>query len=104
MRVVIDIKVHRYIEKFYNTALDLRVALDEETVIKKVERLYAGLEQLGKYAMIYPQARLRKEWIENGYREFLCEDFHFAYVVVVLEDGEEVVRICDACHSYLYTD
>ena len=35
-------------------------------------------------------------------QEFICEDFHFAYTIVENEDGEELVLIEDACHSFLY--
>ena len=38
------------------------------------------------------------------YREFICEDFHFACQIYMYEDGTEVVRVHDACHSYLYTN
>lgn len=30
------------------------------------------------------------------------EDFHFAYQIYTLPDGQEIVRIHDACHSLIY--
>lgn len=102
MRVFIDKEVHSLIEEFYDTALFLHRALDEQTVISKVNRLYGAMEALGNYARIYPLARLKKEWIEKEYREFICEDFHFAYQIYTLPDGEEIVRIHDAYHSLIY--
>ena len=45
---------------------------------------------------------LEKEWTENGYREFICEDFHVAYQIYIMNDGTEIVRIHDACHSFIY--
>lgn len=102
MRVVIDKGVHASIDEFYDTALFLRRALDEETILNKMGRLYDAMEALGKYARIYPLARLKKEWIEKEYREFICEDFHFAYQIYTLPNGEEIVRIHEACHSFIY--
>lgn len=102
MKVYIDKEVHTSIENFYDTALFIHRALDEQIVINKVSRLYEAMEALGNYARIYPLARLKKEWIEKEYREFICEDFHFAYQIYTLPDGEEIVRIHDACHSLIY--
>lgn len=70
MRVVIDKGVHASIEEFYDTALFLHRALDEETILNKMGRLY--------------------------------EDFHFAYQIYTLPNGEEIVRIHEACHSFIY--
>lgn len=62
--------------------------------------LLCFMEGLGECARIYPFARLKEEWIEKKYREFICEDFHFAYQIYMYEDGTEVVRVHDACHSF----
>lgn len=104
MKVFIDKRVHTIIEQFYDYALLKHEALDEVVVLKKVQRLYEALEELGKCAWVYPFARLKKEWIEKKYREFICEDFHFVYQIYVDDDGSEVVRVHDVCHSYLYTN
>ena len=71
--------------------------------MKKVDRLYNSLESLGTYARIYPVARFKKEWIDKEYREYICEDFHFAFQIYTLENGTEIVRIHDAVHSLFYT-
>lgn len=102
MRVIIDKGVHASIEEFYDSSLFMHRALDEETVLKKMSRLYDAMEALGNYARIYPLARLKKEWIDKEYREFICEDFHFAYQIYTLPSGEEIVRIHEACHSFIY--
>lgn len=102
MKVYIDQQVHWRIEDFYENALLNHEALDEMTVMKKVHRLYEALESLGTYARIYPLARFKEDWIRKEYREYICEDFHFAYQIYMLEDGTEIVRIHDAVHSLLY--
>lgn len=104
MKIFIDKRVHQVIDEFYEYALLKHDALDEVTILKKVQRLYDALDALKLYARIYPIARLKKEWIEKEYREYICEDFHFAYQIYSIEDGSEIVRIHDACHSFLYTD
>ena len=102
MRVFIDKAVHEEIMSFYQAALAHHITLDETTVQKKIDRLYGALESLGDYADIYPIARLKSVWVSKGYHEFICEDFHFAYKVYQLEDGESIVRVHDAVHSLLY--
>ena len=47
MKVFIDKRVHHCIDEFYDHALLNHEALDEVTVIKKVQRLYDALEALG---------------------------------------------------------
>ena len=102
MRVLISRRVHLAIEEFYDIALQLHPALDEETVMRKMERLYEAVESLSEYAHIYPRARYKSEWVRKGYKEFICEDFHFAYMISEDEYDEEQVLIEDACHSLLY--
>lgn len=102
MKVYIDRKVHFEIERFYEASLLIHETLDEVTVNKKIDRLYAAMEDLSIYAKIYPMARYKREWIDAGYQECICEDFHFAYQICVNEFGEEIVYIKDACHSLLY--
>jgi hypothetical protein len=102
MRVFIDKEVHLQIESFYEAAMAHHITLDEVTVIKKIDRLYDAMESLGTYAEIYPIARLNAEWISKGYQEFICEDFHFAYKIYTMDDGEKIVWIHDAVHSLLY--
>ena len=102
MKVYIEQVVHYQVEQFYEEALLKHGALDKLTVIKKIQRLYDALEALGDYAYLYPLARLKTDWIKIGYREYICEDFHFAYQIYTLDDGERIVRIHDAVHSLLY--
>lgn len=102
MKVYIEKTVHNQIEQFYEEALLKHEALDKRTVIKKIQRLYDSLEALGDYAYIYPLARLKADWIEMGYREYVCEDFHFAYQIYTLDDGERIIRVHAAVHSLLY--
>ena len=83
-------------------ALKKHEALDEATVVNKIHRLYDALDTLSETAEIFPRARLNEDWISKGYREFLCEDFHFAYQIYELDDGERIVRVHDAIHSMLY--
>lgn len=103
MRVYIDSKVHQCINEFYDYALTFHPTLDEITILRKVQRLYDALDALGNYPYIYPIARLNQNWIDKEYREYICEDFHFAYQIYTLPDKSEIVRIHDACHSLLYT-
>lgn len=103
MIVRVDKSVHLAIEDFYDIAIQLHPTLSEETVIAKKLRLYAAIRSLKDYAHIYPKARYKRAWIEAGYREFIAEDFHFAYKIMLLkETNEEVAYIVDACHSLLY--
>lgn len=101
MLVLVENRVHYVIEDFYEKSLLCHVALDVETVRKKKKRLYDALETLGRFPFIYPVARYRIDWATKGYREFICEDFHFAYSIEVLFDGSEVVAVHDATHSFL---
>ena len=101
MKVFIDEQVHQEIESFYQVALSLHETLTEETVMRKMQRLYQSLNSLGDYPCLYSSARVKKSWVDAGYREFICEDFHFAYQLCADEDGETFVMIVDAVHSLL---
>ena len=102
MEVYIDKEVHEELVSFYRSALKNHESLDEATVVNKINRLYDALDTLGETAEIFPRARLNEDWISKGYREFLCEDFHFAYQIYELDDGEKIVRVHEAIHSMLY--
>lgn len=69
MQVFIDNHVHVSIERFYEATLELHPALDEVTVMKKIERLYSALESLGMYPTIYAIARYKKSWQKKGVHE-----------------------------------
>ena len=88
MRIIIDEKVHQSIENFYRAAMNKHITLSFQTVEYNHR--------------IYPKARLKQEWIDAGWQEFICEDFHFAYESGYDQFGEEVVYVYDAVHSLLY--
>lgn len=48
MEVFIDKKVHEKLISFYQAVLSHHVALDEATVINKINRLYDALDSLGE--------------------------------------------------------
>ena len=102
MKVIVDDNVVKAIDEFYIAAMNRHVSLSEETVLAKKKRLLASLESLKDYYFIYPKARLKDEWIKNNWRDYLCEDFHFAYEVVLDKKGQEVIFVRDAVHSLLY--
>ena len=103
MKLVVSRRVHQAIDNFYDAAiLQYWHTLSFETVEQKKNRLYDGLESLRFYASIFPKARLKQDWIDAGWNEFICEDFHFAYEYTHDSHGEELVIIHDAVHSLLY--
>ena len=103
MNIIVEERVHQAIDSFYDAAiLKHWHTLSYEVVERKKDRLYDGLESLANYATIFPQARLKPEWIEKGWQEFICEDFHFAYEITVDVRGETVIVIHDAVHSLFY--
>lgn len=104
MKVHINTGVHQQIHDFYKIAMIKHISLDEITVARKIDRLYKALDSLGLYANSYPLARLKQDWISKGYKEYIYEDFHFAYQVYICDDGSEIVNIHDVCHSYLYKE
>lgn len=104
MKVLIDNCVHQLIMDFYKIAMIKHISLDEMTVARKIDRLYKALDTLGLYANSYPLARLKQDWIAKGYKEYIYEDFHFAYQVYVRDDSSEIVNVHDVCHSYLYKE
>ncbi len=101
MKVVIDQKAQEKIESFYSISMTLHPTLDIAVVRAKKKRLFDAVRSLSTYASIYPLARVKKEWIEAGYREMICEDFHFAFDLVDLETNETIVYVFDAEHSLL---
>lgn len=102
MDVIIDQQVHSVIMDFYEASKRLHITLDNETIIKKMKRIYDGIDNLGKYATSYNMARRNLEWVQKGYKECIIENFHFAYQIYQDENGEPFVYVHDACHSYLY--
>jgi len=103
MQVRIDNNVHLQIADFYAISMELHPLLSEAVVEAKKNRLYAAIRSLKDFAHIYPKARYKQTWIDAGYREFIAEDFHFAYKIYRIEETkEEVAYVIDACHSLLY--
>lgn len=102
MKVIVSHKAKNAINDFYREALCRHEALDEKTITKKVRRLYAGIRALKTYYSIYPKARHIEEWIRQGYQDCTIEDFHIAYRLARLDNGELVVYVADARHSLLY--
>lgn len=102
MKVIIDNRVVMAIDEFYEAAMSHHISMGEEVVIAKKQRLIDALNSLDKFYQVYPVARLKKQWIKAGWKEFICEDFHFAYEVCVNELGESFVWVRDAVHSLMY--
>lgn len=103
MRIIVEERVHQAIDAFYDAAiLSHWHTLNYETVERKKDRLYDGLESLANYAPIFPKARLKLDWIENDWQEYICEDFHFAYEITHDIRGEIVIVVHDAVHSLIY--
>ena len=67
-------------------------------------RIYDKVNDLGKYATSCNTARLKLKWKQNGYKECVIENFHFAFQIYQDENDEFYVYVHDACHSYLYTE
>lgn len=103
MRIVVEERVHQAIDSFYEASI-LRHwhTLSFETVDRKKDRLYDGLESLADYATIFPKARMKREWIEKGWHEYICEDFHFAYEITIDVRGNKLIVVHDAVHSMNY--
>ena len=102
MNAVVDSVVWEKIDAFYDAALARHVTLGEETVIKKKNRLVSSLDDLGKCPALYAKTRQKDEWLSAGWREYICEDFHFAYEICEDDNGDDYVWIRDAVHSLLY--
>ena len=102
MRVVIEDAVHQHIMDFYDAAMMHHSTLGYESVMRKIDRFYSSLNSLGEMPTLYAKSRLKEEWIRNGWREYICEDFHFAYEICYDEVDGDFVWVHDAVHSLLY--
>lgn len=76
-------------------------SLSEETVLKKADRMFKGLQILS-LTQGFSEVRLHQEWRDNDWRELVIEDFHFAFEVVDNVNGERIVVVRDAIHGLLY--
>jgi len=104
MRVVVRDTVYEALDDFYAAAMKQHPTLDLQTVLKKEDRLYKALESLGNTYYLYQEPRHILAWIRKGYKDFIHEDFHFAFHVVALPSGELVVAVEDVRHSLLFHD
>ncbi|MBQ8530947.1 MAG: hypothetical protein IJ430_07295 [Parabacteroides sp.] len=105
MKVIIDNTVHKSILDFYEYAKTKYQTLDSLTVVRKIKRIYNSLERLEIYAFSCPTPRLRKDWTELGYKEYIVEDFHFAFQIYKDSQSDEYyVYVHDVCHSLLYRE
>ena len=101
MHVVIDPKVFEILDEFYTISCKKHVTLSFEECISKINRLEHAMKEFSQYAEILHKEPYRKDWRDLGYSEFVSEDFHFAYRIYILPNGEKVLRYHDAVHSYL---
>ena len=101
MKVIVSPIVRIKINEFYKAAMRNHPSLSEETVLKKANRMFKGLQILS-LTQGFPEARLHQEWISKGWRELVIEDFHFAFELVDNVDGERILDVRDAVHSLLY--
>ena len=101
MKVIVSPIVRIKINEFYKAAMRNHPSLSEETVLKKADQMFKGLQILS-LTQGFPEARLNQEWKANGWRELVIEDFHFAFEVVDKVGGECVVVVRDVVHSMLY--
>ena len=101
MKVVIDSKVFAVLDDFYDKSMKAHTTLSLSECLNKMDRLEAAMLDFADYAEIFHTEPYRKDWQEAGFYEFQTEDFHFAYKVYVLPDGEKVLRYHDAVHSLL---
>lgn len=101
MRVVVSPIVRAKIKNFYQAAMTNHPLLSEETVMKKMNRMFVCLEILS-ITQGFKKAQYNRQWIANGWRELIVEDFHFAFEVVKTSGGEPMVIVRDVVHSLLY--
>ncbi len=101
MRVLIKPLVRERLDEFYEAAMKRHITLGEETVLAKKERLIAALSTL-ETMQGFSKARCNDVWLQQGWHDFICEDFHFAYELAQDEEGNDVVVVHDAVHSLLY--
>jgi len=101
MRVVVTPLVETRINAFYDAAMLNHPLLSEQTVMAKKNKLISSLQILS-ITQGFKKAQFNRQWIANGWRELIVEDFHFAFEVAQTPDGEPVVIVRDAVHSLLY--
>lgn len=101
MKVVISPIVYEILDGFYEQSRRLHCTLTEETCQAKIDRLEAAMYNFRNYASNFQREPYRDDWRTEGYYEVEFEDFHFAYRIYELPDGEQVLMYHDAVHSLL---
>lgn len=101
MKVVIDPQVYNVLDEFYEASREVHITLGLSECLAKIDRLELSMRQFAEYAEIFHKEPYRQDWRDAGYYEYITEDFHFAYRVYVLPNGEKVLRYHDAVHSLL---
>lgn len=101
MKIIVSPIVRIKINEFYKAAMRNHPSLSEETVLKKADRMFKGLQILS-LTQGFSEVRLHQEWRDNDWRELVIEDFHFAFEVVDNVNGERIVVVRDAIHGLLY--
>lgn len=102
MRVIVRDKVYEALDEFYAASMKKHPTLDLQTVLDKEERLFNALQTLGETYYLYNEPRYILDWIRKGYKDFMHENFHFAFHVVVLPTGEMVVAVEDVRHDLMF--
>jgi len=102
MRLVVDDAVQDKLDEFYRVAVIRHETLDERTAMAKKQRMIQSLGTL-EYCQGFRKARLKRDWIRQGWHEYICEGFIFAYEVAAdTETGERFVWVRDVEYGSLY--
>ena len=102
MQIVIDQKVFDVLNEFYTISCKEHITLSLEECISKINRLECAMREFSQFAEILHKEPYRNDWRDLGYSEFVSENFHFAYRVYILPNGEKILRYHDAVHSLLH--
>jgi hypothetical protein len=88
---IFDNLVFEKVNDFYYAAMQNHITLTKETVNRKIWRMERGLQTLSQMQG-FRMAWLKQDWIAQGWHEFICEEFVFAYEVCFDEaTGEHFV-------------
>ena len=104
MRVIVRDKVYEALDEFYAVSMKRHPTLDLQTVLNKENRLFEALQSLGENYFLCREPRYILDWRRKGYKDFMYENFHFAFHVAVLPTGEMVVAVEDVRHDLMFHD
>ena len=104
MRVIVRDKVYEALDEFYAISMEKHPTLDLQTILDKENRLFNALQTLGETYYLYNEPRYILDWIRKGYKDFMFENFHFAFHLTVLSTGEVVVAVEDVRHDLMFHD